>query len=217
MNFNFNQVQNSQSTVRKQLEGNAIHEVVFDGCEVKDFAGVQDPTKQFHNLDIKFSNDNGVFVHTLWEPKDSDYQDRQTAFGPSPSNYLTMMYLIKHLIDTANPELAAQINSGEKQLNFTSWDQLRKFVVEATAPFVGKSTKIKLLKNNKGEAIFPYFANYDRNGRFYMSTNFIGDNIFWTSKELNKMQAAAEAKPTATDAFDTPVQETPTANIDFNF
>ena len=217
MNFDFGMTAgSSQSSARKELEGNAIHEVKFDGCEARDIDGKQDPTKKFKVLDIKFSNKDGYFTETIWEPTENDMEDRQSPYGAQPSNFKAMMYKFKHLIDAVNPELAAKIDSGEQKLNASTWDGLRTLIVQATTPGIGKETKIKLIKNNKGEAIFPYFANYDRNGNFYMSTNFIGDNIFWTSKELTKMQAAATSKPTSTETFDTAPQQS-TANIDFTF
>lgn len=219
MNFDFGMTAgSSQSSTRKQLDGNAIHDVTFDGCEARDIQGVQDPTKKFKVLDIKFSNKDGYFTDTIWEPTEADMEDRQGPYGAQPSNFKAMMYKFKHLIDAVNPELAAKIDAGEQKLNASTWDGLRSLMVQATTPGIGKETKIKLIKNNKGESIFPYFANYDKNGRFYMSTNFIGNNIFWTSKELTKMQAAAAAKPTDSNTFEMPTQAPQsTANIDFSF
>lgn len=219
MNFDFGMTAgSSQSSTRKQLEGNAIHTVIFDGCEARDIDGKQDPTKKFKVLDIKFSSNDGYFTETIWEPTNNDMEDRQGPYGAQPSNFKAMMYKFKHLIDAVNPALAAKIDSGEQKLSANTWDGLRTLIVQATTPGIGKETKIKLIKNNKGEAIFPYFANYDRNGKFYMSTNFIGDNIFWTSRELTKMQNAATAKPTSSETFELPAQDQQsTKDIDFTF
>lgn len=223
MNFDFGMTAGaSQSTARKQLEGNNIYDVKFDGCEARDFAGVQDPTKSFKVLDIKFSNEDGYFTDTVWEPTEQDMQDGQGAFGAQPSRVKQMMLKFKHLIDAVNPDLAHKIDTGEQKLNATSWDALRQFMVKATTPGIGTETKIKLIKNNKGEATFPYFANYNRSGQLYMATNFIGSNIFWTNKELNRIKKATEAKPTTpADSFtfenQAPAPETNNTDIDFNF
>jgi len=216
----------SQSTVRKQLEGNQIYEVTFDGCESRDFESSQKPGQKFKVLEIKFSSDEGDFKDTVWAPNpDTDFEDRPGPYGPQPSNVKAMMLKFKHLIDAVNPELGKKIDSGEQNLNVSApnpdvaWDNLRQLMVKATAPGVGVKTKIKLIKNNKGDAIFPYFANYNRAGQLYMSTNFIGDNIFWTTKELNKINAANTAKPTSSDSFslDDKKDETATTAIDYNF
>lgn len=197
MNFNLSITSgNSQSSIRQQLAGNAIHEVIFDGCEARDFAGQQDASKNFKVLEIKFSNKDGVFTHTVWEPRPEDAQERQGAFGPQPSNVMTMLYLFKHLIDAVNPEFGAQIDKKEATITASSWDALRQLMVEKTNPGKGTVTKIKLIKNNKGEAIFPYFLSYDRDGKTpRMTTNFIGDKIFFTTKELEKIKKSETAQP----------------------
>ena len=91
-------------------------------------------------------------------------------------------------------------------------------MVQATDSGKGTQTKIKLVKNNKGVATFPFFANYNRDGKLYMSTNFIGKNIFFTNKELDKIAKATESKPTTTanlDPFDS-VATTTSSDFDFN-
>jgi len=204
MNYSFDETAGaSQSSTRKILEGNAIYDVTFDGCEARNIEGKQDPTKTFKVLDIKFSNEDGIFTHSVFEPTDEDMQDRQGPFGPQPSNVKAMMLLFKHLIDAVNPTLGKAIDNKEKNLNTTSWDALRQLMVQATDPGKGTKTKIKLVKNNKGAAIFPYFANYSKEGKLYMGTNFIGSGVFFTSKELDKIAKAATATPTTTANLDT--------------
>jgi hypothetical protein len=219
MNFDFESTAGvSQSSTRKPLEGNMIHDVIFDGCEARDFTGTQDSTKQFHVLEIKFHNDNGYFTHTIWEPREEDLKDREGAFGLQPSNFKVMMYTLKHLIDAVNPELGKKIDNKEVKLTVESWEALRKFMVDNTASGVGTTTKIKLIKNNKGEAMFPYFLNYNKENKLYMSTNFIGNGVFFTNKELDKIKKAESAKPTpASDLADGfAIPSSVPANDDFN-
>lgn len=210
MNFNFEETAGlSQSNTRKVLEGNLIHDVIFDGCEARDFAGQQDSNNMFHVLEIKFHNEEGYFTHTVWEPRDQDSEDRTNAYGnPQPSNVKVMMYTFKHLIDAVNPELGKKIDDKEEKITMSSWDALRNYMVEATTPGIGKTTKIKLIKNNKGVAQFPYFLSYNRDGKLYMTTNFIGKGVFFTNRELDKIKKAQTAQPTAvtsnTDPFTMP-------------
>ena len=199
MNFSFSEAVNSQNNVRAQLTGDMIHEVTFDGCEARDFDSTQNPGQKFHVLEIKFSNKDGQFTHTVWEPKAADFEDRRGAFVARPSNVAVMGYLFKHWLDAVNPEASAKINKGELKMEVTpnNWDSVRKFMVEQTEAGKGTETKIKLVKKNNGDAMFPYFLNYNREGKLYMSTNFIGNNIFFTTKELQKISRAQAAKPTA--------------------
>ena len=196
MNFDFSfTAGNSQSGTRKQFEGNAIYTVKFDGCEYREFTS--QAGADFKELDIKFSNEDGQYTKTFFEPKDSDFQDTQGVYGPNPSNVKQMMLALKHLIDAINPELGKKIDKGEEKIAKNTWKAICEFMVENTKEFIGKETKIKLIKNNKGNAEFPgFFASYSREGKLYMNTNFIGDKIFFTTKELNRIKAQETAKPT---------------------
>lgn len=197
MNFNFNETAGkSQSNEKKQLEGNKIHEVIFDGCEIKDLQS-KDQSQTYKVLNINFHNDEGVFTHTVWEPKEADMQDTDGMYGKQPSNVKSMMLTFKHLIDAVNPSLGTLIDNGVKTLDAPNWDSLRKLMVEVTSHGIGTKTKIKLEKRKNGESAFPGFvANYSRTGQLYMRTNFIGNNIFFTVKELNKIKQQETAKPT---------------------
>lgn len=214
MNFNFDDV---KTVSNAQLPGNAIHDVTFEGCEARDFAGKQEGNN-FKVLEIKFRNNDGVFTHTVWEPRQEDFQDRTSPQGyTQPSNVKVMMYLFKHLINAVNPDLGKKLDKGEVSLNASSWDALRKLVVESTDPGKGVETKIKLIKNNKGEGIFPYFLNYNKENKLYMSTNFIGNNIFWTTKELDRIKKS-EVKPTEvkSDEFGLPIEDKKDEDFDIN-
>ena len=219
MNFNFSEV-SSQSTSRAQLQGNAIYDVKFDGCEARDFQAKNDPSKTYRVLEIKFSNKDGYFTHTVFEPTDRDFQDQpnQWGTGNNPSGVATMAYLFKHLIDAVNPVLAEKINKGEviMDINPNNWDAVRKFMVDATSSGVGTETKIKLLKNRAGNAIFTYFLQYNREGKLYMSTNFIGNNIFFIYKELRAISSAQQAKPTNTESFTFSANTTNNNDDDFD-
>ena len=59
MNFNFNETAGkSQSNEKKQLEGNKIHEVIFDGCEIKDLQRmcVQLGGEKWHSIIISIAD-----------------------------------------------------------------------------------------------------------------------------------------------------------------
>lgn len=198
MNFNFNETAGaSQNTAKPQLAGNMIHDVKFVGCEAKDFAGTKDPNANYSTLEIKFENESGYHTKSYFEPKDNDFEDRETQYGPNPSNVKSMMLTFKHLIDAVNPELGTKIDAGEKSLNVKSWKELRALMVQATESGKGVATQLKLVNNNKGEAIYPYAAAYNKEGKLYMKTNFIGSKLFWTKKEMETINKVSVAKPTA--------------------
>ena len=193
MNFNFNETANVSSS-RQPLSGNKIWDVTFDGCEARDIQGVKDASQVYQVLDIKFSNNEGFFTHTIWAPKPGDELDTQGSFGPQPAPLKSMQLTIQHLANAVAPELLQKLS---KLPAGTTWDQLRKFIVKETEASKGITTKIKLITNKKGEAAFPsFFAAYNRNSQLYMKTNFIGNNIFFTNKELENIKKQETAKPT---------------------
>ena len=198
----------SQSKSFQELEGNKIHEVKFDGCEAFDTSTGKS------TLRIKFSNKDGVYTHTVWEPQEGDDKRPSSAFGEMPSNMETMMYLIKHLIDKVNPVYAKDLDDKKASLATTSWDAFRKKIVEVTSPGIGVTTKIKLVKGNNGKARFPYFLGIRKdNNAVYMKTNVIGDNLFWLNSELDKINKENNAKPT-NDVFGSTLFEPKASTLD---
>lgn len=192
-----------ESKVTQKLLGNDIYKVKFDGAEIKDY---KEGTVKV--LLLKFSNDEGYFTHTVFEPtvEKGDFKRGESKFMnkngveekiPQPSNAETMMQLFKHLIDAVNPELGIQINKGEKSIGAPNWDGLRKLIVKATEKGIGVETNIKLLKKTKSdgkeEAVFPgFFAGIDREDpkKIYIKNKFIGNKLSFTAYETTKMNAA---------------------------
>lgn len=221
MNFNFGEVANAaQSTSKPVLEGNMIHTVKFLGCEARDIAGKQNPNATYNVLEIKFSNDRGYFTHTVWEPKPEDFQDRENNGIKNPSNVKAMMQLFTHLICAVNPKLGEQLKNKEKQLTAKDWNSLRQLMVKATESGKDKEVQIKLIKNKKGESIFPYFSNYNKSGELYMSTNFIGNDLLWTTKELKALEKAQSTPTAPSSTDDLPLSqgsEDTSNNLDWNF
>ena len=73
------------------------------------------------------------------------------------------------------------------------------------------------IKNKKGEAIFPYFAAFTKEGVLYMKTNFIGEKVYFSSKELETIKKMESATPTSVDEMSMDqLAETPTTTtLDF--
>lgn len=198
MNFNFNGAEIANVGASKpQLEGNKIHDVQFDGCEAVE---LKDGTMKV--LRIKFSNDEGTFNHTIFEPREGDDKDTDGQFGKNPSRIKEMMTLLRHLGTAVCPALVDYINSINGNV---TWDQIRKHIVEVTTPAIGTKTKIKLLAKkrtdpntgaDRTDSVFPsYFLSYSREGSLYMRTKFIGSHLVFTDKELTAIKKQETEKP----------------------
>lgn len=201
----------SQNTTKPKLTGNNIYDVTFDGCEIQDIAGVKDATATYRVLKFKFSNDEGTFEHTVFEPRPEDFERKETDSTSKdgkknkilqPSGVESMMLLFKHIIDAVNPTLAQQIDSKEKNLGAKDWETLRILVKKSVDTGKGISTRIKLLKNKSGDAIFPgFFAALTKEKVAYIRNNFIGEKVSFSSYEVERIKNEANAKPSRVEAF----------------
>ena len=225
MNFSGNNTKGLGES-KQALRGNAIYTVKFDGVEK-----VEMKNGEMHCLRIKFSNDEGYYYHTIFEPQPGDDQETQGAFGPNPSRIAEMMTLLRHLGAAVCPELNKKIDAFDDK---TTWEQIRNVVVDTTTPAIGTETKIKLMKRkyndqNTGEpreeAQFPrFFLAYNRDNKLYMKTSFIGKGVYFSNKELETIKKQEEAKPvnvnsfnplSSTSTFDTAAPDT-TDDFDMN-
>ena len=226
-NFSFNVTAGaSQSTSLPLLKGNEIHEVVFQEAVMEDIQGVKDATKVFKVVNIIFKNEDGMFKHTVWEPRDEDFERRKTEFTgkdgkvtelSNPSNVESMMLLFKHIIDVVNPAIAKQIDSGEKNLGAKDWDGIRNLVCKIMNDGKGTPTKIKLITNKNGEAIFPgFFASLTKEGKPYIKNNFVGSKIGFNPKEALKIKNEQTSKPTKSEDLSKFSQAEASDDLDFD-
>ena len=213
MSFSFDATAGaSQSTSKPRLAGNDIYTVQFDGCEIQDIQGVKDPGTVYKVLKFKFSNENGTYEHTIFEPKGDDFKRGETEFTnkngnkekiPQPSNVESMMLFFKHLIDAFVPEVAKQIDEGTKKIQAPSWDELRVLLTKIMKVGEKRTSKIKLIKKTNGDASFPgFFAGLTKPdavtglSRAYIRNNFVGEKVAFTPYELTKITNESSAKIT---------------------
>ena len=218
MSFSFNTTAGaSQSTTRPRLAGNEIYTVKFDGCEIQDIKGVKEPDKTYKVLKLKFSNSEGTYEHTIFEPRQEDFTRGENEYTtkegkkekiPQPSGVENIMLLFKHAIDSINPTIAKQIDEGSKNLGAANWDALRELVAKILNAGKGATIQIKLLKNSKGEAIFPgYFSGLTKPdpvsgvSKAYIRNNFIGEKLAFSTYESQRIANESNAKPARVNSF----------------
>ena len=187
----------SNSTGVSRLAANAIHDVKFDGCEAVTI-DKKDGTASFDVLRVKFKNDDGVFEHVIFEPKAGDEVRQKNQFdSENPSNVENLLFTLKHLLAAVAPTVAKQIE--DKGLAVEGWNGdkgLRNFMVKNTTKAIGTDTQIKLLSNKDNNAVFPGFPlGMSKEGNVYPRTNFIGKDLKFTAKEIERMNSVASATP----------------------
>lgn len=214
MNFSFDATAGtSQSTSKSKLEGNKIHSIILESCETQDIQGVKDPTQIYKVIKFRYSNDNGYYEHTIFEPREGDNMRGETEYKkngviekiPQPSNIESMMLFFKHNIDAFVPQLAKEIDEGTKKLSAPTWDKLRELVVKMMSYGKGNNSMIKLIKDSKGEARFPgFFTSISKEGKVYVRNNFIGNKLDFTEYEKQKAANQASANISNTSNFNQP-------------
>jgi len=213
MSFSFSTTAgSSQSTAKPRLEGNLIHPVKFESCKAEDIVGKKDPTMTYKVLKFRYSNDDGTFEHSIFEPRESDFKRTETEYTdktgkvnkiPQPSGVESMMLFFKHNIDTFVPAIAKEIDEKKRELTAKDWDGLRKLVVAIMEKGIGVEAQIKLLKNKDGEATFPgFFTGLTKEGNAYVKNNFIGKKLQFSTYEADRIKKESTAKPTSAESYD---------------
>lgn len=197
MNFDMNASNLSTTSAFTPLNSNAIHDVVFNGLE---FSQSKDGKWEF--MRIKFGNDNGSYTDTSFGFKPDATVRKKTQWGENPSEYESFMLKVQHLLREVAPALEKQMMDGEvvftpKKTTDSIFKQYVTFIGSLLDAYKGATVKIKLVTNNKGEACFPpFFASVNKDGKAYRKTNFIGQHLSFTDKELEAIKTATSAKPT---------------------
>lgn len=188
----------AQSNGSTRLAANEIHDVIFDGVEA-DTIEKKDGSATFDVLRVKFKNENGTFEHVIFEPKAGDDIRQKNSFdSENPSNVEILIFTVKHLLAAVAPTVAKQIE--EKGLNIEGWNGkggLREFMVNNTKKAIGTATQIKLVANKDNNAVFPGFPlGMSRDGNVFPRTNFIGKELKFTAKEIERMNNVSSATVT---------------------
>lgn len=202
MNFDMNasNLGNAVNT-SSALPGNTIQDVLFKGVE---YSTSKDEKWEFMN--IKFQGvKGGFFTDRVFGLKSDSGQRKQTQYGENPSEYEMLMMKVKHLINAVKPELLKDMPKFQAIRSKDSlFKQYVNFIGSILQDVIDTETKIKLVKNNKGETCFPpFFAAVSRDGVAYMKTNFIGDKLSFTDKEKELIEKQVSAKPTTMPSVDT--------------
>ena len=144
---------------------------------------------------------------------------KKTQYGENPSQYESFMMKVKHLIRAVAPEVLEAMQKGEITFAPKSksdvFKQYTLFLAEVLQDAIGRKTSIKLIKDNKGKTVMPpFFAAVGREGDVYMKTNFIGDNLSFTTKEKEVIDREAVAKPSAMPNMSTDLSlDEPSASV----
>ena len=171
-----------------------IHNATFKGISKAEVNGKNGDT--FNVLVMTFDVEGfGELEHKLFEPTSNVRVESQ--FGPTPSQMEQFMIANRHLLDTANPEIAKGIDDGTVKIDAPNFASFVKKMQEYTNDFIGQSVQIKVLPTKSGFNQMPGFpARISKAGKLYLSTRFIGNDLTLNPSEKTAIEKSQNAKPT---------------------
>lgn len=204
LDFSINSSVSVVSNSIKQLAPFAIYDVKYEKSEIVEFDGKKDPGKHYKTLRVRFSNADGYYEETIFFPTPADgepkeYERPDGTKQKFPSNWDRIKFFMAQVMTVLNPEGYKKFC--EASSKFKDFEMMANAFIKVLEPAMGKETKLKLMgrtdESGNVHATLPKFLSYNRDGQLYISTNFIGDRVFFSTYEEGQVQKFKNAKPTA--------------------
>ena len=203
MAFNFGiSAESAVKNTRRPLTPWNIHNVIFKGCEIREFQGKKDPNAHYKVLAINFENEDGYFSLTNFFPKDGDderreYDGKNGGKVVMPSNFETLMAIVKQTAQILNPAGFEKMQAASSK--FKSFDDVAKALIQVTDKVKGTETQLKLIgKNRDGRVVadIPRIVGINKEGEAFIADNYIGNKLFFSDYEETQRTKFNNAKPT---------------------
>ena len=204
LDFSINSSVSAVSNSIKQLAPFAIYDVKYEKSEIVEFDGKKDPSQHYKTLRVRFSNADGYYEDTIFFPTPADGQPKEYESPDGtkqkfPSNWDRIKFFMAQVMTVLNPEGYKKFC--EASSKFKDFEMMANAFIKVLEPAMGKETKLKLMgrtdESGNVHATLPKFLSYNRDGQLYISTNFIGDRVFFSTYEEGLVQKFKNAKPTA--------------------
>lgn len=203
LDFSINSSVSAVSNSVKQLAPYAIYDVKYEKSEIVEFDGKKDPSQHYKTLRVRFSNADGYYEETIFFPTPADgepkeYERPDGTKQKFPSNWDRIKFFMAQVMTVLNPEGYKKFC--EASSRFKDFEMMAKAFIKILEPAAGKETKLKLMgrtdESGNVHAALPKFLSYSREGQLYVSSNFIGDRVFFSTYEEGLVQKFKNAKPT---------------------
>lgn len=187
------------STVQHALPGGEIYEVTLDSVKFTKVPNKENESNPHQTLKIRFSNAEGYFEETIWAPKEGDLERKTSKNGkPMASNFETFCLKLAHFGTQLSPKgyekfIGKSFDLPEK------FEEMCNYFEKIMAPAIGKTTHIKLSTRRVKNSFYgclPFFTRIDDTNKAIVSSNFLGDNLAFSSYELDQIKAVRNSAPT---------------------
>ena len=213
MNFNLSK---SNGTAVQRIQPWTISNVKFNGVELRE--GTSQSGNDWKAIQFKFKGDNGTFEHMVFCPGEKgDERMSGTSNGRDwelPSQLEQLIHTLAHVLGVLNPEGFEKLKGIELDLP-KDFNKLFQYVKKVLDPKIGTETQLKVIGNNKGYASVPNFININRDTKeSYISNNWLGENLAFSTYELQQKEKANKAKPTNMSTTGSESEDIASDNVD---
>jgi len=199
MNFNFGATKGASEAPKTLTAG--IHNAKFIGVKKNTIT-----TKAGDDLDtmeITFDVENyGTYTQNFFAPG-NDGREKNQWGGYNASSMDHFLVIVRQLLDALNPEFGKAIDEGNSPIEGDTFTKVVNSLKKITTPYSGKTMKIKFLPQQNGYVAIPAFPARVRTTRAgevvglgFATTIFAAEELTLLAKEVAKIEAAKNARPT---------------------
>lgn len=198
MNFNFGATTGASEAPKTLAAG--IHNAKFMGLK----KNIITPKKgdDLDVMEVTFDVDGyGLYTQNFFAPKGEERSEGQ--YGLNACSMDHFLITVRQLLDALDHGFIEDIDSGKPVIEGNNFTQIVNSLKKITASYVGKPIQIKLLPQNNGYSSIPNFPARVRQskdgtvlGLGYATTIFAEKDLTLLPKEVAKIEAAKNAKPT---------------------
>ena len=189
MNFGLKGV---KGTASNYLKAWGIYDVALRKIEYVN--GTSKTGNPWEGMQVTFSGDAGTYTKLFFCPGE---KGEERVSGESdgrkwtlPSNYEVLGAVLAHLGENLSPDKYKKFQEVEFELP-KDFKKLVELFKETMAPAINKMTKLKLVGDKKNYANIPSFVSIDSKGGATIVNNWVGPNVTFSPKELERKEKAA--------------------------
>lgn len=206
MNFNTFGDLDAVASGNRRLAPWGIYKVKFVSAKKDSITGKKDTSKTYDVLKIRFEGEDGYYEESVFYPFDDQFFERRTFTNRDggeyqmPSNWERVQAMLAQLGTVLNKEGFEKFQAASRKGAFKSFDDVIKSFVKIMEPAVGKETNLKLVghtdKNGNINAVLPKFVAINKEGKLFVSDNFVGEKLYFSAYEERQKATMENAKPT---------------------
>lgn len=206
MNFNTFGDLDAVASGNRRLAPWGIYKVKFVSAKKDSITGKKDISKTYDVLKIRFEGEDGYYEESVFYPSDDQFFERRTFTNRDggeyqmPSNWERVQTMLAQLGTVLNKEGFEKFQAASRKGAFKSFDDVIKGFIKIMEPAVGKETNLKLVghtdKNGNINAVLPKFVAINKEGKLFVSDNFVGEKLYFSAYEERQKATMENAKPT---------------------